>query len=128
MIARLIRGLSRPVTASGIRVYCYHGVVEQIAHPRLERYMTRLSDFQDHARFLSRFHVVTLAEALEILKSPGRESRPLALITFDDGYENNLVACEILAELKLPAAVFITTGSLGEGGLLWTVELALLIL
>lgn len=43
------------------------------------------------------------------------------IVTFDDGYESNLtLALPILAELKIPASVFVITGSVGvDGHMTW---------
>jgi hypothetical protein len=52
---------------------------------------------------------------------------PTSVITFDDGYANNLQAAEILDPARLPWAVFVSTGALGRENSIWTVELSLLI-
>ncbi|MBV6701290.1 polysaccharide deacetylase family protein [Kitasatospora aureofaciens] len=46
---------------------------------------------------------------------PGRPERPTVLVTFDDGYRDNLVhARPILRELGLHAVFFVCTGLLGQ--------------
>lgn len=64
------------------------------------------------------FHVISLPEAVEALRSD--RLRPgSVVITFDDGYLDNLeVATPILTELGLPATCFVSTGFL-DGGWMW---------
>ncbi len=61
------------------------------------------------------FNVLPLAEAVEKLKNHSLPGRAVA-ITFDDGYADNAtVAAPVLAELGLPATVFVATGYLNNG-------------
>jgi peptidoglycan/xylan/chitin deacetylase (PgdA/CDA1 family) len=101
----------------------YHGAVERKSDLRLERNFHLLSEFRLHVRFFRRQSVVPLLEAA----ARGFAS-PATVITFDDGYANNLAAAEVLSEAKLPWTVFISTGAIGPGGIIWTVELSLLLL
>jgi len=112
----------------GIRVYCYHGVVESKTDPRLERNFHYLSDFRDHLRFLSRFRVISLAEILDSLSAPRKQRKPAVAITFDDGYANNLLAAELLSDFNLPWTVFISTGMIHQDRTIPLVELSLLLL
>ena len=111
----------------GIRVFCYHGVIERKPN-RLERNLQLLSDFRAHVRFLRRFRVLSLTELVAELSATTPESKPAAVITFDDGYANNLLAAEILAAYRFPWSVFISTGAVGRENSIWTVELSLLLL
>jgi peptidoglycan/xylan/chitin deacetylase (PgdA/CDA1 family) len=46
------------------------------------------------------------------------------VLTFDDGYANNLsVAAPVLAEFAFPATVFLATDYVGRGGMFWWDEL-----
>jgi peptidoglycan/xylan/chitin deacetylase (PgdA/CDA1 family) len=46
-------------------------------------------------------------------------SQKYAMITFDDGYYNNLLSCEILEKYKIPAVYFLTTGNICENSSYW---------
>ena len=64
------------------------------------------------------FNVVPLSEAVDGLRK-GLLPRRSVAITFDDGYADNVTsAAPVLAELGLPATVFVTSGFL-DGGRMW---------
>ncbi|NMG76010.1 polysaccharide deacetylase family protein [Aromatoleum diolicum] len=50
----------------------------------------------------------------ELLAAPGRWPRRTAAITFDDGYADNLAACEELQKRDMRATWFIVSGSIGQ--------------
>jgi peptidoglycan/xylan/chitin deacetylase (PgdA/CDA1 family) len=102
--------------------------VERRTELRLERNLSLLSDFQSHLRFLRRFRVLTLSELVEVLTSPPKRLKPAVVITFDDGYGNNLLAAEALGANRLPWSVFVSTGSVGPDNPIGAVELSLLLL
>lgn len=111
-----------------IWIFCYHGVVERIRDSRLERNLCLLSSFKSQLQSLRRMRVLHAEELMDELQAPLERRKPAAVLTFDDGYANNLLAGEILAEAKLPWSVFVSTGALGRGSTIWTVELSLLLL
>src|SRR5882672_4673686 len=120
-------GLVPVVIANGTVVCCYHGVAYQRHDSLLERNFHLLSDFRDHVKFLRRQRVVPLAE---LAHGPDRShwDQPAVSITFDDGYANNLLAAEILAEANLPWTLFVSVEPINEDGVIWAVELSLLLL
>lgn len=112
----------------GVRVLVYHGVIERYVDPVLERNFTPLRVFRDHVRLLRRWRPVTLTEMELLCYGTGGDVPRGVLVTFDDGYRNNLVAFEILRSARIPAAMFVVANCLGPGRLLWTAELSLLLL
>ena len=127
------RGLGSGILAGrefvrGVRVFCYHGIVERKTDQRLERNFHTLQDFRNHVDFLCRQRALGLAELECELRAPGFPSRPAAVITFDDGFENNLLAAEVLERAHLPWSLFVTTGAIGGAGAFWPSELSLLLL
>jgi peptidoglycan/xylan/chitin deacetylase (PgdA/CDA1 family) len=48
-----------------------------------------------------------------------KNNQPYAMITFDDGYYNNMLAFEILDKYKIPAVIFITTNNMTENKSFW---------
>jgi peptidoglycan/xylan/chitin deacetylase (PgdA/CDA1 family) len=103
----------------------YHGVVRT----PLKIYDWCFLDegsFRRQVKYLkSHFDVVSLSVAVEALRT-GSINRPTAVITLDDGYQNNYsVAYPILREFRLPATVFITTGFINTNDTLWSLRLNL---
>lgn len=115
-------------TRDRIRIFCYHGVVERITDPMVEGYFHRLADFRAHVRLLRRFHVLSLAELGEAMRTPRRRRTPAAVLTFDDGYVNTLLAQEVLAAARLPWSLFVTTEAVTRQTPVRPMEAALLVL
>jgi peptidoglycan/xylan/chitin deacetylase (PgdA/CDA1 family) len=124
---RRARKLKSKTGNEAVPFCCYHGIVREKGDARLERNFHLASDFREQAQFLRRHSVMPLAEAAAALKR-GKFPPSAAVITFDDGYANNLLAADILSEAKLPWTLFVSTGAIGPGGVIWTVELSLLLL
>jgi peptidoglycan/xylan/chitin deacetylase (PgdA/CDA1 family) len=77
--------------------------------------------FERHVRYLRRrFNPLTVGEFAEIVEE-GRPFPPRAcLVTFDDGWRDNLQqALPILERHRVPAAIFITSGVTGHTGGFW---------
>jgi len=84
--------------------------------------------FEAQLRFLStRFHILSLEDVLDIAADKGLSAsilpdsgKPIALVTFDDGYRDNYeTALPILCKLGVPATFFIPTGFLDTARLPW---------
>ncbi len=105
-----------------LTVLAYHRIADP-AQPSFLTYRANVSatpaGFAAQLDFLQEhFQVVSLADVLAWLEQ-GREQRALppypALITFDDGYADNLTAAlPALRARHLPAVVFLTTGYIGH--------------
>ncbi|MEM8703823.1 MAG: polysaccharide deacetylase family protein [Pseudomonadota bacterium] len=69
------------------------------------------------------YEIISLDEAVDLLKS-GYGSHRYAVLTFDDGYRDNLeVAYPVLKDLQAPFTVFITTGLVERTSELWWLAL-----
>lgn len=100
------------------RVYIleYHGV-----DPNGREWEGTISQhrFRQHVRWLRRhYDLLTVAQAVDRLAAGGL-GRDAAVITFDDGYANNVEgAFPVLRDLGAPATIYLATGFL-DGRELW---------
>jgi peptidoglycan/xylan/chitin deacetylase (PgdA/CDA1 family) len=106
-------------------VLCYHGVVSERRRDRFG-YENTVSarEFRRHLEFLSR-HFVPVSAADAMRAKAGGISLPAraALVTFDDGYRNNLtVAAPILCDTGVPGLFFVSTGYIGAKRVMWPDE------
>lgn len=92
----------------GIRILMYHRVDDL---PEYDQLTVSTRRFREQMRILSAsYRVIPMSLALQEL-ALGCPIRNTVVITFDDGYRDNLVnALPVIRELKLPATVFVTTG------------------
>lgn len=112
MMREILSGVLYPVTrivervSPGIRILMYHRVCpaesydQLVVHP--DRFAAQMQWLNEHAR------VISLEEAVAELSIGVR--RPGIVVTFDDGYRDNLeYALPVLTRLAIPATIFITT-------------------
>lgn len=124
------RGLRR-LNRGRVAILCYHGVVSRdCSHTRFQYENTvSVAEFESHLRFIRHhFKLVSGADVLAALHG----SRPLPpralLVTFDDGYKNNLtLAAPLLRKYDVPAIFHVSTGHIDTNYLLWPREVVTLI-
>jgi len=113
-------------------VLCYHGVVSDSAalDPYLYRNAIPLSEFDLQLRVLQYwFHPISGQELINALSADSQLPPNAVLVTFDDGFRNNLtIAAPVLKSHKVPAIFHVTTESIDTGRPIWPLELDLLIL
>ena len=92
--------------APGIRILMYHRIS---AAPQFDQLSVSPARFAAHMQYLAAHcEVISLAQAVAQL--PLRSRRQKIVITFDDGYLDNLRhALLVLTQYQLPASIFITT-------------------
>jgi peptidoglycan/xylan/chitin deacetylase (PgdA/CDA1 family)/glycosyltransferase involved in cell wall biosynthesis len=116
----LFRAVHRLLFGPGIRILYYHRVAAECEPGGFGQHPLSAREFENHLSHLRRFyHVIRLEEAAEYLAA-GRAFPPNSVvITFDDGYRDNLtVALPLLEKHALPAALFVVTSAL-DGKPLW---------
>lgn len=123
-----LHGLKILKPTKGVRILTYHGIVDTITHPRLERNFHTTSIFIEHLKQLKRnnFKIITPDQLLD-LKNPENEIKTV-MLSFDDGYLNNYKAMEILNDFNFPGVFFVSTASIGSDHSIWTVNVELLLL
>lgn len=83
--------------------------------------VVKRNDFCRQVEYLKQyFDVVGLDDAIRLMNAGAERERPLAVLTFDDGYLGNLeVLAPVLAEFECPATVFVATGAVQDQSLYW---------
>ena len=108
-----------------ILILCYHSVVSQDHSSARFRYENSVSlkEFSWQLEELQRyFEFIAPADAANAAATPSQ--KPRVLITFDDGYRNNLqLAAPELSRRGIPAAFFLSTSYIGRDQLLWPLEM-----
>lgn len=119
----LLRLLERFARRPGLVVLCYHRIGEPSKEPFYGPLLSATPEaFRDQVRLLrDRFHLARLEEVQAAIEGMAlRLDEPTALITFDDGYRDNVdLALPILRELGAPATFFLTMDFVGKGRLPW---------
>lgn len=117
----LLRRMHRRRFGAGVRILFYHRVAATAGAPGL-RGRSRLTagEFESHLKHLKRhYRVCSLEEAVEALQSGAALPENTVVITFDDGYRDNLtVALPLLEKYAVPATLFVVTGAI-DGKPLW---------
>lgn len=102
-------------------VFYFHGLFESFKQkdlnhidPQNNMTVEQFTDFIDY--FQNHNYKFVLPEDL----NTGLENdQPYAMITFDDGYFNNMLAVNILKKYKVPAHIFISTKNIIENKSYW---------
>jgi peptidoglycan/xylan/chitin deacetylase (PgdA/CDA1 family) len=124
MAARLLCAAGVPAFARWRRsrrlaILMFHGVESEPLDPPCDWVIDTATLRRDLDYVRKHFDVLPLGEALERLRD-GSLPKRAATVTFDDGTRNLLTnAAPVLRELGVPAAVFLATGPMGTGELLW---------
>src|SRR5215510_63434 len=108
----------RDTPASGPFVVCYHRVVENFDHSRrgaIPSMLISTTMLERHIDWMARrYSFVSLDELGRSLESGRPCAKPVAAITFDDGYSDVYHhAFPLLKRKGIPAAVFVVTGLVG---------------
>jgi peptidoglycan/xylan/chitin deacetylase (PgdA/CDA1 family) len=110
-----------------LTIVMYHGIIKESLMVNDWCFVDEKS-FSMQVEYLKKhFEVIFLSEAVECMRKGGIKY-PTAVITFDDGYQNNFeVAFPILCRERVPATIFLTTGLMNTEDTVWYCRLNLVL-
>lgn len=117
---RLKRWVKRAaaVLRPSVAILMYHSVHDAVTDPW--GLCVSPAHFNEHMEYLRRHYTVLSLRKLTALLAAGRIPRRAVVLTFDDGYADNLWnAKPILERWELPATVFVATGYVGQSREFW---------
>jgi len=119
--------LFRMINKHKITILIYHGVVPEALVPPCSLQLS-VQDFAWQMAYMKRhYHVMPLSELVRKINQNEVLPDNIAVVTFDDGFENNYtVAYPVLKRLGIPATIFIPTGFVETDKILWPQELYLM--
>jgi peptidoglycan/xylan/chitin deacetylase (PgdA/CDA1 family) len=121
---RIFRVISFLFCRNRITILMYHGFSESEQHDGLETCGSNhifIEHFKQQVRFLKKnCNVVSLHEALEMLRSGRAIPRHTVVLTIDDGYQSVYsLAFPVLREYGIPATLFCVTDFIKNREFLW---------
>ena len=119
--AGIFRFIHQRLLGGNISVLMYHGLVAAPL-PVPDPCFLRVDSFKRQMEYLARnFEVMHLEEALALRH---RVARPLACVTFDDGFSSvHNLALPILKRFRIPATVYLVTDLIDSDQTLWFARL-----
>ena len=112
-LKRVVAKITKPFIGSKKElsvILNYHSI-----HPTC-KFATKPDDFRIQMEYIaSNFNVVSLHDLYEMKIGKRDFPEKVAVVTFDDGYEDNYkYAFPVLKSLGIPATIFLTTGFINE--------------
>lgn len=103
----------RVAAPRGALIIMYHSVVDEDNAAFIDqRFSVTVDQFEEQLRYLKRnANVISMSEMVDCLSGGGRLPEKAVVLTFDDGYMNNLThAAPLLEKYDLPAMIYLCTG------------------
>ncbi len=102
-----------------ITILTYHAIIDEQL-PVRDWCFLESKAFEKQMKYLKKnFKLVSLSKAIKLIDS-GNIKEPTAVITFDDGFQNNFtVAFPILRKLAIPATIFLSTKFVDTNETIW---------
>src|SRR5215510_3787918 len=111
--------LHRAVLRNQLTILYYHAIISTPLAVHNWCFVDKSSFISQIQYLKNHFEVLPLSDAVRRLKN-GRISRPTAVVTFDDGFQNNYdLAFPILREMGVPATIFLVTGLVNTDDTVW---------
>jgi peptidoglycan/xylan/chitin deacetylase (PgdA/CDA1 family) len=119
----LAKRSSRRLSGRRLFILMYHRVDRRI--PPLFETAVSPDVFEKQVAYLKKHFEIVALGSLGERRPTGKHGKDLVALTFDDGYRDNyLHAFPVLREYGVPATVFLATGYIDTGCLLWYDRLA----
>lgn len=125
-----LHAVCRAMTRRRVRIVTYHGVDErQEPIVNFDGLQVPPALFEKHLEIIGRrYRVISLQAAVRALREDADLPSCAVVITFDDGYRNNLEVAEpLLRRFGFPATFFVTTGFVDGRARPWWYEARALI-
>jgi peptidoglycan/xylan/chitin deacetylase (PgdA/CDA1 family) len=121
--------LRRVLPSRGLAILRYHAICGPEGYGYADPSIcVTPANFERHVAYLtSAYNVLRLEDAVHALAARQPLPPNSVVITFDDGYADNLVAARILAKYDASGTFYITAGCLAGGQPFWPVELRYLV-
>jgi hypothetical protein len=106
-----------------LAIFLFHGVVKDSSYQvrnYTRKHLTRDVFFNHMKALKAEGAALSMDQVVEHVQKKKPFPKGAFAITFDDGFENNYsVARPVLKELKIPAAVYITSGFIEHNAMSW---------
>lgn len=106
-----------------ITILMVHGVVDDSRQHLWQPLWARisLSQFDATIQLLTRHYTfISLSEAADMIQGKKKIKPYSMVVTFDDGYKNNIVTAQpVLEKYNIPASIFLATGFIGNKNPFW---------
>jgi peptidoglycan/xylan/chitin deacetylase (PgdA/CDA1 family) len=120
--------LRRMLPSRRLAILRYHAVCDADAGYATPGICVSPGAFEHHVAYLAaNYRVLSLPEAVTLLQRGGTLPHNAVVITFDDGYADNLAAARTLQQHGLTATFYLTAGCLAGGAPFWPAELRALV-
>lgn len=127
LVAKLAYRFGTRIAKRSTRPHGFILMYHRVASPTVDPWKISVSpqNFAGHMQALSEMADVVPLQELPANLRKGRRSRPVAAVTFDDGYLDSLVSAKpVLDDLGIPATIFVPTGWIGDLRPMWWDRLA----
>ncbi len=116
IVALLLRFNFYRLPKKGICVLLYHRIDDSPTNTSLDKFSISPSTFEKQVKYLKKKgYTAILPSEIERLKKDGAwKKNRYVLITFDDGYKDNVKAAEILNKYSMKGLFFISTAYIGK--------------
>jgi len=100
----------------GIAVLLYHRIDDSLTNTSLDKFSISPLVFEKHIKYLKKkgYRAILPSEIESLKKDNAWKKNKYVLITFDDGYKDNVKAAEILKKYSMKGLFFISTAYIGK--------------